>query len=459
MSDEISQAQSQLGKAIETVRAGEDRALAQQVRELGEHFGRMLNALLRLTSIHSPENHAFDQPTTEVERSMARLYDLLGPLRLVCVEGQVYLNDIRVRFDERFAVVTELAEHLARHGSGGLTFQAPLADPQIRRLIPTLSGPPGAPDPRPALQARLNEQGLAGVLVLGFFRLKMAGEVVHQASEVDVKKSISRAKSLVTNAWDNLAAGRVPNPLPLRKVVNELVDAATAGDLLSSDQDMVEFGASPYADHVRRVATLAVIIGLEIGLPASSVADLGVAAMFHDVGYASRDEAGQPPGFTDHPLEGLRILLRQRGFHAAKVRRLLAVAHHHRPFHSPGAPPVLYGRILRIADDFETLTRPREGRSLLSPAEALRRMAAASGTAYDPVLLQAFINRLGRYPPGTVLRLQDGRLVVSTSGARSPELFERPMCRVVLEVDGRPPAQMYPLDLAEEGHVVGEVTV
>ena len=198
------------------------------------------------------------------------------------------------------------------------------------------------------------------------------------------------------------------------------------------------------------------ILAKDLGLTPASIADLGVAAMFHDMGYASRRD-GQPPTFDQHSVEGLRVLLRQRGFHAAKVRRLLATVEHHRPVAGDHPTPTLYARILRIADEFDILTRPRPGGALCPPSVALRRMAAAAGAAYDATLMKLFVNRLGAFPPGTALRLADGRTVVSTSGARSPETFERPMCRVVLEADGQPPPRLYALDLAVEGRAVKEV--
>ncbi len=53
-------------------------------------------------------------------------------------------------------------------------------------------------------------------------------------------------------------------------------------------------------------------------------------------------------------------------------------------------------------------------------------MASAAGDAYDPVLLQALINRLGRYPVGAQLQLDDGSQVVSVGVCRGAAAFDKP---------------------------------
>ncbi|MEI8257586.1 MAG: hypothetical protein WCJ30_18075, partial [Deltaproteobacteria bacterium] len=58
-------------------------------------------------------------------------------------------------------------------------------------------------------------------------------------------------------------------------------------------------------------------------------------------------------------------------------------------------------------------------------------IAAGAGTEYDPVLVRVFVNAMGMYPPGSLLELDDKRWVVSVSGARSPETFDRPLCALI----------------------------
>lgn len=425
--DELLLAQRNLGRALDQARAGEDRALAQQVREAGERLTRLLDGLLRLSRIHQPDNHAFDQPTLETTVVLLRLYELLGVVRLVTVSDQVYVNDVRIRFDERIGSIDHLRDDLARHGAGGLRFEVPIDDPAVRSLIRLLSGAEACT--RERFAAQLQAAGLVAVTPLALHRFEVGKGDAAAASHAPTRDLTGRLTTMVGEAWDAMAGGRPPNPLPLRRLVNELVESADDNRLLAEETESLAGPDRWYADHCLRVAALALIIGRELGLPPVTLSDLGLCALFHDVGYAFR-LGGQPPSFAEHGRAGLRILLRQRGFHAAKVRRLLAACQHHRDYADPGGRPSLEARILRVADDYDTLTRAREGDPPERPAKALSRMLAASGTAYDPAAVQALVNHLGRWPPGSWVLLSDGRVGVVLSGARSAATFDQPVVRV-----------------------------
>ena len=82
---------------------------------------------------------------------------------------------------------------------------------------------------------------------------------------------------------------------------------------------------------------------------------------------------------------------------------MLAILQHHRDANDR-LHPGLFGRILRVAEDYDTLSR-RGGK--LSPTMALAAMQKWAGTRYDAVLLQLLVNALGAYPPGALLKLEE----------------------------------------------------
>ena len=442
--DELARAQAELGRALGRARIGEDRALANQVRELGERVAHLLSGLLRMTRLHSPDNRAFDKPVGELHHALVELHDLLGSVHLVAVEDQVYVNDIRIRSGEKATSIRELGAELHRHNVGGITFHLPLEGPAIRALIGAFAAAAAPAEPRNTLARTLHAAGVSGLELSGRFRFRMAGEAAQQAP--DTRDFLSRALAATDEAFQNLAAGRVANPLPLRRVVAELLERDLASEELWADPP----GAPPYALHQLRVAHLSLLVASALGLGASVRQDLGVAALYHDCGYAAGGSAlaGVGVSFEHHAGDGARILLRQKGFHKAKVRRVLAVLQHHRDAADPRRPG-LFGRVLRVAEDYDTLAR-RSGR--LSPTMALALMLRWSGRRYDPVLLQLLVNVLGAYPPGTLLQLEDGRVVRSVAPARGSESFAAPLARLVRLADGSPaPAGAPAIDLGQAG--------
>jgi hypothetical protein len=80
-------------------------------------------------------------------------------------------------------------------------------------------------------------------------------------------------------------------------------------------------------------------------------------------------------------------------------------------------------------------------------------MWAKAGTYYDPLILQVFVNRLGRYPPGSILELTDGRWGVVLGSNRGGRMFDKPIVRIAREADGSEPEGFEMTDLSYESGV------
>jgi hypothetical protein len=313
--------------------------------------------------------------------------------------------------------------------------------------VAALAAEPQEETPRTALVAALRSQELGSVEVVGVhhFRVGRAGEgpIARRALATILEEGLRLAQE----SWASLAAGRAPNPLPLRRLVVELMQLEPSERAPGLDADPLP----TYEAHLLRVLNLALLIGGAAGLSTGALQDLGVAALLHDVGYASGADALDPgtPGASllRHPVSGVHLLMRQRGFHEAKVRRLRAVLEHHRRYDDARGHPSLLARILAIAEDYDTLLQPRTGAR--TPDEAVARMAAAAGTVYDPRLLQLFVNLVGRYPPGTLLQLSDGRVGRVRSLVRDPEKFALPLVHIARLADRAAYVNEEVVDLAD----------
>lgn len=447
--DESTQAQLRLAKAMERAQLGEDHQLMQQVREKGEQIVTILHGLLRTSRLHHSDNSVFEQPIEEFVAAAKVLYDLIGVVNLVTVEQQVYINDVRVRFAESSEIPVTLTKEMKRHNVGGLTLHAPPTDQDLRSLLACFSQTPAATSPRMALAQALVARGVKQVEVTGIYRYLLSGE----SSKKQKKDVVNRSDNATRHAWNNAVNERVLNALPLRRMTAEVLELGPGADSFWEPMP----NTPNHIAHAMRVNNLSLLLGTAIGLDKAALQDLGVAALLHDVGYAASREtvgnASRLPHVQGHAVVGGRMLAYQRGFHEAKIRRVLVALHHHRDYSTkPGVRPTLFARIVRVAEDYDNFTRADAGN--LSPIEALGAVVAGAGTRYDPTLVQALVNCLGAYPPGTHLELDDDRVVRTCSIVREPELFAKPRATVVGEEGGWLPDHPTTIDLATEGKII-----
>jgi hypothetical protein len=435
----VEEIQRDLERALRRAYLADDRELMGRVRDEGHSLAFLLSGLIRTSRLYSEDNDTMDVPAREFAAVLKSLLELLGAVHLVSVEDQVFVNDVRLRVrPQEQAVVDALVYELQRHQVGGLSFHAPLGTAAVKLLVRALAAPAGDP-PRAALARRLKL--VREVEAFGRYRFRVSGERAVLARSYD--EIARRAAAITREALAGLGAGRLPHPLPVRRAIVELVDALPGNEDRAAAAPLRRSGVGGGEAHLGSVCHLALLLGRALGLPEAALADLGVAAMLHDVGYV----AGA--GLATHSSAGLRLLVRQRGFHEGKIRRLRVVLEHHLPAHGPGETPSIFARILRIADDYDVLTATRPGRPALPPPTAQGAMWAARGSLYDGDLLALFVQTLGLYPPGSLLELSDGRWVVSVSGGRDEARFAWPQTRVVRAPDGSPRGGDERLDLAE----------
>lgn len=160
-------------------------------------------------------------------------------------------------------------------------------------------------------------------------------------------------------------------------------------------------------DHHLLVANVAAQLAEAAGLPAEAQRDVLIAGALHDVGAVStaarlalsdfslatyHDKSGRAPGSIHrHGYEGWRLLRDFAPFaRAAEIIRYHHVDWQHGAGQWFGAEPVpRASHVLHLADRIAVL--PRAGENILEQRERIRaRIAAASGTAFDPELVGAF---------------------------------------------------------------------
>jgi HD-GYP domain-containing protein (c-di-GMP phosphodiesterase class II)/methylmalonyl-CoA mutase cobalamin-binding subunit len=193
----------------------------------------------------------------------------------------------------------------------------------------------------------------------------------------------------------------------------------------------VEFRDEDTGAHIERIGRFSVLLAEHIGMEPEFCERLKHAAPLHDVGkVAIPDAILLKPGpltpeeraiVETHAEEGHR-LVRGSSSSILDMAATIALSHQEKwdgsgyPRGLKGETIPIEGRIVAVADVFDALTSDRVYRKAFSVDEAVQMMREQRGRHFDPVLLDAFMEVLGRSGPDAreQLRSDPVALVEST---------------------------------------------
>jgi len=216
------------------------------------------------------------------------------------------------------------------------------------------------------------------------------------------------------------------------------------------------------------VATLALMVGHYSDLPQAYLKVLGMAGLLHDVGLLkiplevlnkeAKLTAEEFEQIRQHPQLGCDLVSPAADLDP-RIRQ--TILHHHEKFQGGGYPKGLKGisiplfaRVVAIADVYDALTSPRPFRPAINPYDAVRILLSNAENQFDPEILSVFVRRMSLFPPGSMVRLNDGSeaLVIRPN----PGAHLRPIVRLVRDVDGKRAYTTSNLDLCQSDlYVVG----
>lgn len=172
--------------------------------------------------------------------------------------------------------------------------------------------------------------------------------------------------------------------------------------------------------HSLNVSVLAMMLAKEMGLDKAEIAEIGLGALFHDVGKTrvpdkilrKQDPLSQAEQnfLAEHPRYGGEIARNL----ALPDAALDIVVHHHENLDGTGYPDRLAEaaiprptRIVAIANVYDNLCNHANPAKSLTPYEAVSVMFAKLRKQFDANALATFIHCMGVYPPGTLVSLTD----------------------------------------------------
>ncbi len=451
--------------------SAEARAFLERSREALQQ----LAVLIRNSYLHDLRNQVFEEPLEKLAQSIGHLVATEGSFRLERAGEEFFANGNRIRMEFRsLHAYKYVLNELGKRGIGGIAFETRPSVPTVTAFLEVFCRARESETEAASLLDRLNEELLERE-VRGIALLPLRDEAPIAESELPSDRR-ERALNAYQQALDFIRESMVSVDSPAqvnvrraKRTVQKLVDLSyeegngfsLAGMAAIKSHDDYTF------NHMVNVCVLAIAFGQRLGLQRHSLAQLGLCALYHDMGklHIPLEVLNRQTGLSEeewalmgnHTIYAARTLFPLIVVDRTTVNRILTALQHHLRHDGTGYPKLrirkkqsLYARITAIVDTFDAMTTKRIYQRQYLPDEAIAVMIQGAGTRYDPLLVKAFINCMGIFPVGSTVVLRTGELAVVVESNPDPDHLHQPRIRLVTDAARRPVAPVL-ADLSQPG--------
>ena len=444
------------------------------LQEQGRKVLASFYAALRALKLYPLENTAVQQALDELHDLVHGVVSEEGAVELRVVGDFFFLNEIRLRLDlSNYSTFGSFARSLTDHGLGAVEILPGIDREEWAPFLSLLARSPEEEDP---FRGFMNMMAGAPVLHI---QLLPETEVIEPAMEEEealhaAKRTYAQSVRVAKDALTDVRIGRAVNVRKVKRAVQGIVD-----QVLSNEPSMITMTTLRDYDeytftHCVNVSIFSIVIGERLGMPRLLLYELGLGALFHDLGKSRIDvEVVNKPGdlndeewflLQQHPTEGLLSLFGLHGFSDMPYRQMLIAYEHHMKIDLTGYPknrrerkPTLFSRIVSVADAFDAGTSVRSYQYEPWPPDAvLKEMRDNPKRGFDPVLVKALINATGVYPIGTLVILDTMEMGVVSGVNKDIEKLHLPVVKVISDPMGVPLSEPRTVDLAARDRTSGK---
>ena len=422
----------------------EDREIAKNAKDIINQIA----VVIRNATVHDIGNIAV---LSAIDRLLATVNPLLAAGEILTLElmGEFfYLNEFRVRYSMEYLLNFDfLVREFKRRGLGSIVINSTLATQDMQTFVKTFITSPYSASPFDAMV-----EGVASVDSITVGPLKKIKEDGESDIRKVVKKTYFNAVSYTRGVINKIKSGERVSIKKAKRVVESMVDLILEEEgLLVSMTAIKDYDEYTY-HHSVNVSILSVALGQRLGLSRKALTELGLVALFHDIGKMEvpPEILNKPTNFDEeewrvikkHPFWGVRAILKVKGLDVTSIKTAIVAFEHHLNYDMSGYPKVskpldldFFSKIVSLADQYDAMTSSRVySRVPLAPDKALSVMMERAGTQLDPLIFKFFINMIGVFPIGTLVLLDTKELGLVYG---SNTMFQdRPRVLIIIDSNG-----------------------
>ena len=433
------------------------------LRRAGRQLILAAYGALRAVKLYPVENVAVQKALAEVAAQSRDLAKSEGELELRISGEFLFVNQVRLRLElDNFASFSHLLSLFRGCGIGTLQI-APTVSEKDWLIFFSLIQAPASDNPEERLEQLQTKLAGAGVATLALAPPTEQGDGQEKAKE-RAKRTYDQSVVATKELMGSLRMGASANLKKIKRLVQSIVD-----QILTEETSLI--GMTTLRDydeytftHSVNVCIFSVALGRRLGLSKVQLYDLGMAALFHDIGKSrvpteiinktDRLTEDEWRIVANHPWFGVLALFSVRGAQELPYRAMIVAYEHHMKADLSGYPRPLrnrqmgvFSKIVAVADGFDAATTRRSYQPIpYTPAEVMKELRDNPRRGMDPVVVKAFINLTGVYPVGTFVVLDTFELGVVHAANPLEDMISRPIVRIVSDAQGN---VMFPGTLAD----------
>jgi putative nucleotidyltransferase with HDIG domain len=407
-----------------------------QLEELLRRFG----AALRGAQLYAPGHPLVARNVASFTDVVQRLLEDVPAVSIALIADEVVVGDVPL--PRGAATLGELFNKLKSRGVERVSIDRGVT---IEEMVSTVD----------ALCRRLQSAGDPDDIAfpdlphvrIGLVRI----EERSQASVSDmatIRKLYTQACSTMRTVWENAARDGVTKASDVRNVVGELSQAVSQNRSALLALTAMRNVDSYTFTHMVNVSILTMVQARGLGIDGPLLREFGVAGLMHDIGKVRTppEILNKPSRLDDdelivmrrHTVDGAQILRKTRD--VTPLAAIVAFEHHLRLDGSGYPSGVLRSSLnlatmlCTIADVYDAMRSKRQYQDAYPADRIVEVLERAKGQEFETNLVRRFVQLMGLYPVGSLVRLNSGACAIVLR-TYPPDPY-RPRVRVVYAADG-----------------------
>jgi putative nucleotidyltransferase with HDIG domain len=418
---------------------------------IADELLRRFGAALRGAQLYAPGHPLVMRNITTFFEVATRMLEDAPSVSIALVADEVVVGDLPVPHGT--ATLGELFGRLKARGIERVTLESGVTTDELVALVNALCR---------RLQATADavDQSWADLPHVRIGQVRVEQKVrASLADMATVRRLYSQATETARTVWETALREGAMQAEEVRSAVNDIALVVTQNrNALLALTAMRSFDNYTFT-HMVNVSILAMAQARGLGMEGALLREFGVAGLMHDIGKVrtppeiltktARLEDHELTVIRRHPVDGAEILRRTRDI--TPLAAIVAFEHHLR-LNGSGYPGGvsrsglnLATMVCTIADVYDAMRSKRGYQEAFPTDRILAVLQRAEGKEFEPNLVRRFVQLMGLYPVGSLVRLNTGACGVVLKAY--PPDPHRPRVRVVFAPDGHRLDLPYDLDL------------